>query len=117
MKCMCAQTRPQCTLSSKKSFGGMESEPMLTPREKSPLPEAQRIGSMALHHTGKLAQHTQAWELRMEKSAEKWEPGGRRRPPVGVQGGSPLKLKLLTKIRHKNCIKQPCIFQFCQFLT
>ena len=22
-----------------------------------------------------------------------------------------------TKIRRKNCIKQPCIFQFCQFLT
>ena len=44
----------------------------------------------------------QAWEFRMEKSAEKWGPGGRRRPPVGVQGAtllmgnmgrSPLKLK------------------------
>ena len=23
----------------------------------------------------------------------------------------------LTRIRRKNCIKQPCIFQFCQFLT
>ena len=43
----------------------------------------------------------QAWELRMEKSAGKWGPGGRRRPPVGVQGAmlpvgvrgqSPLKL-------------------------
>ena len=33
------ETRPQFILSSKKSFGGMESEPMLTPREKSPLPE------------------------------------------------------------------------------
>ena len=32
----------------------------------------------------------------MEKSAEKWGPGGRRRPPVGVQG-SPLKLKLFNK--------------------
>ena len=30
----------------------------------------------------------------MEKSDEKWGPGGRRRPPVGVQGESPLKLKL-----------------------
>ena len=36
MKCMSAQTRPP------KEFGGMESEPLLTPREKSPLPEAQR---------------------------------------------------------------------------
>ena len=26
----------------------------------------------------------------MEKSAEKWGPGGRRRPPVGVQGAMPL---------------------------
>ena len=26
----------------------------------------------------------------MEKSAEKWGPGGRRRLPVGVQGGTPL---------------------------
>ena len=31
----------------------------------------------------------QAWELRMEKSAEKWGPGCRRRPPVGVQGAIP----------------------------
>ena len=39
MKCMCAQTRPQFILSSERVFGGMEFEPMLTPREKSPLPE------------------------------------------------------------------------------
>ena len=26
----------------------------------------------------------QAWELRIEKSVEKWGPGGRKRPPVGV---------------------------------
>ena len=30
--------------------------------------------------------YNQAWKLTMEKSAEKWGPGGRRRPPVGVQG-------------------------------
>ena len=40
----------------------------------------------------------------MEKSPEKWGPGG-------------LSWSFLTEIRHKNCIKQPCIFQFCQFLT
>ena len=35
------------------SFGRMESEPMLTPREKSPLPEAQRrIEPATLHHAG-----------------------------------------------------------------
>ena len=38
MECMCAQARPQFILSSE-SFCGMESEPMLTPREKSPLQE------------------------------------------------------------------------------
>ena len=39
MECMCAQTRPRSVLSSKRVLGGMESEPMLTPREKVPLPE------------------------------------------------------------------------------
>ena len=35
----CAQTRPRFILSSERVFGGMEFEPMLTPREKSLLPE------------------------------------------------------------------------------
>ena len=39
MKCMCAQTRPRFILSSEGVLGGMEFEPMLTPREKSPLPK------------------------------------------------------------------------------
>ena len=39
MKCMCAQTRPRFILSSERVFGGMEFEPMLPPREKSPLPK------------------------------------------------------------------------------
>ena len=39
MKCMRAQTRPRFILSSEGVFGGMEFEPMLTPREKSPLPK------------------------------------------------------------------------------
>ena len=39
MECMCAQTRPQFILSSERVFLGMEFEPMLTPREKSPLLE------------------------------------------------------------------------------
>ena len=43
MKCMCAETRPRFILSSERVFGGMEFEPMLTPREKSPLsPEEDR---------------------------------------------------------------------------
>ena len=39
MKCMCAQTRPRFILSSEGVFVGIEFEPMLTPREKSPLPK------------------------------------------------------------------------------
>ena len=46
----------------RKKFGGMESEPMLTPREKSPLPEKnyplRRIEPTTLHHAGQRAQHT-----------------------------------------------------------
>ena len=39
MKCMYAQTRPRFILSSERVLVGMEFEPMLTPREKSPLPK------------------------------------------------------------------------------
>ena len=39
MECMCAQTTPWFILSSDRVWGRMESEPILTPREKSPLPE------------------------------------------------------------------------------
>ena len=39
MERICAQTRPSFILSSKRVWGGMESEPILTPREKSPPPE------------------------------------------------------------------------------
>ena len=39
MQCMYAQTRPRFILSPEGVFGGMEFEPMLTPREKSPLPK------------------------------------------------------------------------------
>ena len=43
-------------------FLGMAPEPMLTPREKSPLPEAQRrVEPVILHHTGQRAQHTTDW--------------------------------------------------------
>ena len=39
MKCMYAQTRPWFILLSEGVLGGMEFEPMLTPREKSPIPK------------------------------------------------------------------------------
>ena len=43
MKCMYAQTRPRFILSCEGVFGGMEFEPMLTPREKSPLPKMSPV--------------------------------------------------------------------------
>ena len=47
---MCAQTRPQFILSSEKVYE-MESEPMLTPKGKSSLLEAQkRVEPTTLHH-------------------------------------------------------------------
>ena len=53
---MCAQTRPQFILSSERVFGGMEFEPMLTPREKSPLPENVPRGGSNPRHCGQRAQ-------------------------------------------------------------
>ena len=43
---------------TRKSFGGMESEPMLTPRVKPPQPEIQRrIEPAMLHQSGQRVQH------------------------------------------------------------
>ena len=73
MKCMYAQTRPWFILSSKRVFGGMEFEPMLTPREKSPLPENFPRGGSNLWHCGQRAQtlpmsysspHSMIWDTR-----------------------------------------------------
>ena len=56
MKCMCAQTRPRFILSSERVFGGMEFEPMLTPREKYPLPENFPRGGSNPRRCGQQAQ-------------------------------------------------------------
>ena len=56
MKCMCAQTRPRFILSSEGVLEGMEFEPMLTPREKSPLPENVPRGGSNPRHCGQRAQ-------------------------------------------------------------
>ena len=56
MKCMCAQTRPRFILSSERVLGGMEFEPMLTPREKSPLPENFPRGGLNPQRCGQRAQ-------------------------------------------------------------
>ena len=56
MKCMCAQTRPRFILSSERVFWGMKFEPMLTPREKSPLPENVPRGGLNPRLCGQRAQ-------------------------------------------------------------
>ena len=56
MKCMCAQTRPRFILSSERVLGGMEFEPMLTPREKSPLLENFPRGGSNPRRCGQWAQ-------------------------------------------------------------
>ena len=64
MECMRARTRPQFILSSEEVFWGMESEPTLTAREKSPVCVYQknspqrRIEPMTLHQAGQRARHT-----------------------------------------------------------
>ena len=56
MKCMCARTRPRFILSSERVFWGMEFEHMLTPREKSPLPENFPRGGSNPRRCGQRAQ-------------------------------------------------------------
>ena len=56
MKCMCAQTRPRFILSSEGVLGGMEFEPMLTAREKSPPLENVPRGGSNPWHCGQRAQ-------------------------------------------------------------
>ena len=53
---MCAQTRPRFILSSEGDLGGMEFEPMLTPREISPLPENVPRGGSNPRRCGQRAQ-------------------------------------------------------------
>ena len=56
MKCMCAQTRPRFILSSEGVFGGMEFEPMLTPRGKIPSTENVPRGGSNPRRCGQRAQ-------------------------------------------------------------
>ena len=56
MKYMCAQTRPRFILSTERVLGGMEFEPMLTPREKSPLLENVPRGGLNPRRCGQRAQ-------------------------------------------------------------
>ena len=57
--CACVHTVDLGLYSSERVLAGLESQPMLTPSEKSPPPEAQRrVEHMSLHHAGQQAQHT-----------------------------------------------------------
>ena len=56
--CLCTQTRPRFILSSERVLGGMKSEPMLTPREKSLLAEEFSSEEDGTHQAGQRAQHT-----------------------------------------------------------
>ena len=56
MKCMCAQTRPRFILLSERVLGGMEFEPMLTPREKIPCTENVPRGGSNPRRCGQRAQ-------------------------------------------------------------
>ena len=53
--------RPDLSLYSHPSFGGMESEPMLTPRDKSPLLQAQRRLNHASDSGRSVSQHTTSY--------------------------------------------------------
>ena len=87
MKCMCAQTRPRFILSSERVLGGMEFEPMLTPREKSPLPENVPRGGSNPWRCGQRAQ-----TLPMSYSGpvlpSVWNKRQSKRRPCNEQQGS-----------------------------
>ena len=65
MECMCAQPRLRLMFSSERDWKrGVESEPMLTPRGKSSLSEAERRFKPAtLLHAGQRTQHTDDWAI------------------------------------------------------
>ena len=73
----------------RKSFGLVESEAMLTPREKSPLPEKsplRRMEPTTLHQAGQRAQHHQ----RAIPAHSYWYDSTRR-PSPAVSGRTPPK--------------------------
>ena len=77
MKCMYAQTRPRFILSSEGVFGGMEFEPIFTPREKSPLPENVPRGGSNPRHCGQRAQALPTELFRPPKAILKAGTGAR----------------------------------------
>ena len=76
MKCMCAQTRPRFILSSERVLGGVEFEPMLTPREKSPVPENVPRGGSNPRRCGQRAQALPTELFRPPQQHLKWHTSG-----------------------------------------
>ena len=75
IECVCEHTRPRFILSSESVFWWMESEPTLTQREKSPLPEAYgKVEPATLHHAEQRAQLTIDWAI----PAPHWSDKARR---------------------------------------
>ena len=93
MKCMCAQTRPRFILSSKRVLGGMEFEPILTPREKSPLLENFPRGGLNPRHCGQRAKTLPNELFRPCSDYEKARPGRQSN-----YDSSSVQLQALTKL-------------------
>ena len=84
MKCTCAQTRPRFILSSEGVFGGMEFEPLLTPREKSPLPENVPRGGSNPRRCGQRAQALPTELFRPPSLLSKFSRGACPWTPVDI---------------------------------
>ena len=61
----------------------------ISPKMVNPRDVAGKCRRRMIVLKGTIPDLYQAWELRMEKSAEKWGARGRRRLPVEVQGATP----------------------------
>ena len=82
----------------------MESEPVLTPKEKSPLPEVQRrVEPEVLYHAGQRAQHANNWAIAV--------PEQHRQNHVSVRpyGGGSEHLDLLYHASKQFSLKTLCI--------
>ena len=89
MKCMCAQTRPRFILSSERVLGGMEFEPMLTPREKSPLPENSPRGGWNPRRCGQRAQTLPtSYSGPLRVPPREWKVPGSNPACAGIFSGS-----------------------------
>ena len=90
---MCAQTRSRFTFSSERVLGGMESEPMLTPREKSPLlvkfsPEEDSTHDATSNRTASPTHYQRAIPAPKAGTEPRSAAQGADALPLGQRGGS-----------------------------